>query len=150
MRKITKIHIHHTQCPTSWYNYNPDYWIEEITRWHLERKFWTIGYHHVVFPDGEIRPGRPEDKKPASIKWHNTGALAICAFGNFDNEMVNQDQYESWTDFTAKKINQFNLNAEKDIIFHREFNKNKNCPGKSIIKSRFIRDVQEKLLINQV
>lgn len=151
MRKIIKIHIHHTETPTKWFTgHNHDKLMDDIRDWHLDRGFIDIGYHHVIFPDGIVLPGRLEIIKPASIKWHNVGALAICVWGNFDIEKINDIQYDSLLNFTVIKLEQYKLNVNQDIIFHREYNKQKNCPGKSIIKSEFIENLRQKQLLNKV
>ena len=73
----------------------------EITRWHLQRKFNTIGYHFVVLNgwtgakkyhsefDGRIETGRPldddKDLEPDEIGAHTLGqnkAVGICLIGN--------------------------------------------------------------------
>lgn len=35
--------------------------VEQIMRWHKKRGFQTIGYHWVVYRDGSIHAGRPEE-----------------------------------------------------------------------------------------
>ena len=47
MRTINEIIVHCTATPDG-----KDYTVEDITRWHKERGFKTIGYHYVVYRDG--------------------------------------------------------------------------------------------------
>lgn len=55
--------------------------VAEITRWHKERKFYTIGYHWVIDRDGSVAPGRPESDIGAHVEGHNTGSIGICLIG---------------------------------------------------------------------
>lgn len=54
MRTINEIIVHCTATPDG-----KDYTVEDITRWHKDRGFKTIGYHYVVYRDGSVHEGRP-------------------------------------------------------------------------------------------
>ena len=54
MRTIKEIIVHCTATPEG-----KDYTVDDITRWHKERGFKTIGYHYVVYRDGSVHEGRP-------------------------------------------------------------------------------------------
>lgn len=69
---------------------------EEITKWHKERGFQTIGYHAVILngirksnmvyqesDDGLIQMGRPESQNGAHCLAHgmNTCSLGVCCVG---------------------------------------------------------------------
>ena len=56
-RKINYIIVHCTATPEGRWVTN-----EEITRWHRARGFRTIGYHYVVYLDGTVHAGRPENE----------------------------------------------------------------------------------------
>ena len=81
----------------------------EITRWHLERKFSTIGYHFVILNgqigavkyykwfDGAIETGRPidDDKwfEPDEVGAHTLGhnnCVGICLIGESNNFTTKQ------------------------------------------------------------
>jgi len=55
--------------------------LKEITRWHQQRGWSTIGYHYLIDKAGEIIEGRNLEKTPAAQKGHNTGTIAICVHG---------------------------------------------------------------------
>ena len=55
MRKITEIIVHCSATPEG-----KDFTVADITRWHKARKFVTIGYHYVIYRNGEVHNGRPE------------------------------------------------------------------------------------------
>jgi hypothetical protein len=81
----------------------------EITRWHLERGFSTIGYHYVILNgwigsnkyykwfDGAIETGRPidDDKwfEPDEVGAHTLGhnnCVGICLVGNSNSFTIKQ------------------------------------------------------------
>ena len=75
-RKITEIIVHCAATPEG-----KDFTVEDITRWHKQRGFRTIGYHYVVYRDGSVHPGRPEGEIGAHCTGHNAGSIGICYIG---------------------------------------------------------------------
>lgn len=139
-RKIKKIHIHHAALRSTilFTGKNHQNIVDEIRRWHVDERGWNdIGYHYVIFPDGIMMTGRPVEKKPASIKFHNRGAIAICLWGDYDVEIPEIQMLYSAGRLCTNIIENFNLNLKADIIFHREYSL-KTCPGKNIRKNDFI------------
>lgn len=76
MRKITEIIVHCSATPEG-----KDFSVDDITRWHKQRGFRTIGYHHVVYRDGSVHPGRPEDEIGAHCTGHNACSIGVCYIG---------------------------------------------------------------------
>jgi len=60
MRKIDKIILHCSATPEGRH-----VTVRDIDRWHRDRGFSEIGYHHVIYLDGSIHRGRPEEKAGA-------------------------------------------------------------------------------------
>lgn len=58
-----------------------DYTVDQIRKWHKQRGFNDIGYHYVIYRDGSIHKGRPENKIGAHCKGHNAISLGICYIG---------------------------------------------------------------------
>lgn len=75
-RKITEIIVHCAATPEG-----KDFTVDDITRWHKQRGFRTIGYHHVVYRDGSVHPGRPEGKIGAHCTGHNACSIGVCYIG---------------------------------------------------------------------
>lgn len=73
MRKVTK-HIVH--CSDSTHGN-----VEEITRWHKERGWRTIGYHFVILQDGTLEIGRNVDTQGAHCYGQNRGSVGTCLIG---------------------------------------------------------------------
>lgn len=118
---IQTIVVHHSAS-------KPSTTIEEITEWHKVRGFNTVGYTKVIYSDGTIKNGRPENVVPASVKGHNKATLAVCLTGNFEVdhpttfqlislELVIQEWKMKWP--AAK------------VVGHRDIGASL-CPGKNL------------------
>lgn len=76
MRTINEIIVHCTATPEG-----KDYTVEDITRWHKDRGFKTIGYHYVVYRDGSVHEGRPLSEVGAHCIGHNAHSIGVCYIG---------------------------------------------------------------------
>ena len=76
MRQITKIIVHCSATPEG-----KDFTVADITRWHKQRKFVTIGYHYVIYRNGEVHNGRPESQSGAHCTGHNVNSIGVCYIG---------------------------------------------------------------------
>ena len=76
MRKITEIIVHCSATPEG-----KDFTVADITRWHRQRGFRTIGYHYVVYRDGSVHTGRQEGEIGAHCTGHNAYSIGICYIG---------------------------------------------------------------------
>ena len=76
MRKITEIIVHCSATPEG-----KDFTVADITRWHRQRGFRTIGYHYVVYRDGSVHTGRQEGEIGAHCTGHNACSIGICYIG---------------------------------------------------------------------
>ena len=76
MRKINEIIVHCSATPE-----DKDFTTADITRWHKQRGFETIGYHYVVYRDGSVHNGRPIEQVGAHCKGHNANSIGVCYVG---------------------------------------------------------------------
>lgn len=76
MRKINEIIVHCSATAEG-----KDFTVEDITRWHKARGFKTIGYHYVVYRDGTVHAGRPENEIGAHCLGHNANSIGVCYIG---------------------------------------------------------------------
>lgn len=76
MRSIKEIIVHCSATPEG-----KDYTVDQIRQWHLQRGFNDIGYHYVVYRDGSVHKGRPEEKVGAHCLGHNSISIGICYIG---------------------------------------------------------------------
>jgi len=124
MRTINKIIIHCTATkdgrPVS---------VAEVTAWHRERGFVTIGYHYLIGLDGEIMRGRPIEQVGAHCTGQNANSIGISYVGGLDAAGNPKD-----TRTQAQKESLYRLVKELKETYpaatvhgHREF-ANKACP----------------------
>jgi len=82
MRKIDTIIIHCSATPAG-----RPHTAADIARWHRERGFAGIGYHHVVLLDGTVEKGRPEAEIGAHCQGHNARSIGVCYIGGTDAKL---------------------------------------------------------------
>lgn len=80
MRTITLLIIHCSATPEG-----KDYTVEDIDRWHRARGWKGIGYHYVIYRDGSIHKGRPEEQVGAHCVNHNKHSIGICYIGGLSS-----------------------------------------------------------------
>lgn len=78
-RSINEIIVHCTATPDG-----RPVTIREITQWHKNRGFSTIGYHYVVMLDGTVCNGRNVDTVGAHCTNHNSHSIGVCYVGGLD------------------------------------------------------------------
>lgn len=76
MRKINKIILHCAATPEG-----KDFTVAQIDAWHRARKFNGIGYHYVIYRDGSVHPGRPEERTGAHCTGQNGNSIGVCYIG---------------------------------------------------------------------
>ena len=80
MRKIDKIILHCTATPEG-----REVTVADVTAWHKERGFRTIGYHYLVYLDGTVVCGRREEEIGAHCLGQNAGSIGVCYVGGLDS-----------------------------------------------------------------
>jgi len=136
VRKITHITIHSSAS-----TFGDAHLIRE---WHKARGWLDIGYHFVIMNgwtrknilieslDGSVSDGRPLDMKPASVKGHNTGHIAIVMIG--DGEFTDKQMGSLF-----KLVNNLRLKFGVElhsIRGHYEYDNGKTCPQIDMIAFR--------------
>lgn len=76
MRKINEIIVHCTATPEG-----KDFKAADIDKWHKQKGWDGIGYHHVVDLDGTVEPGRPESEVGAHCYGHNQNSIGVVYIG---------------------------------------------------------------------
>lgn len=127
-KKTTEIILHCAATPEG-----KDYSVEQIDKWHKDREFGCIGYQYVIYRNGEIHQGRPEEAIGAHTVDHNSKSIGICYIGgcakdgktpkDTRTDEQKKAQYEL-VDYLLKK---YNLRIT-DVYGHRDF-ANKACPS---------------------
>ena len=132
-RKIKGIQMHHTWKPNyDHWNDNPDalYWCESMKRSHLKRGFSDIAQNITICPDGSIVVCRDFNTNPAGIKGKNTGYICVENIGDFDNDVMTEEQKDAILFVNAVMSIKFGYKiSEETVLYHTWFASYKSCPG---------------------
>lgn len=126
MRKIDTIIVHCAATPEE-----KDFTVQQIDSWHRQRGFRCIGYHYVIYRDGSVHRGRPEDQVGAHCTGHNAHSIGVCYIGGCASDgMTPKD-----TRTDAQRVALVKLLRELKAKYtvaaihgHRDF-ANKACPS---------------------
>ncbi|OGE77908.1 MAG: hypothetical protein A2751_02585 [Candidatus Doudnabacteria bacterium RIFCSPHIGHO2_01_FULL_46_14] len=91
---------------------------------------WYVGYHYVIYGNGELRQYRGDKEIGAHCKEQsmNFQSLGICLSGNFDTEIPNPLQTETLRTLLQQKSAEWGI-ASANIYPHRKFAPYKSCYG---------------------
>lgn len=125
-RTIKEIIVHCTATAEG-----KDYTVADITRWHLQRGFSTIGYHYVIYRDGSVHEGRNVNISGAHCTNHNSISIGVCYVGGcaIDGKTPKDTRTQAQKkalETLLKKLRTLYPNAK--IYGHRDF-ANKACPS---------------------
>ncbi|MDB6143954.1 MAG: N-acetylmuramoyl-L-alanine amidase [Pseudomonas sp.] len=104
----------------------------EITQWHRERGFDTIGYHYVIRRNGEVETGRRESEIGAHVRGYNLNSIGVCLVGGVDGKNKPENNFGE-SQFNALETV---LHELKDrypnarIVGHRDLSPDLNGDGK--------------------
>lgn len=125
-RKITEIIVHCTATQEG-----KHFTVSDITRWHKQRGFSTIGYHYVIYLDGTRHLGRDVNISGAHCENHNSHSIGVCYVGG----LASDGKTPKDTRTQAQKTALLALLRELRRIYpmariygHRDF-ANKACPS---------------------
>lgn len=124
-REIREIIIHCTATPEG-----RDVTKEEITSWHKQRGFSTIGYHYLVQRNGCIEEGRDVNVSGAHCEGHNSRSLGVCYVGGMtaDGKKPKDTRTPQQKQQLLNLLKQLrSLYPSARIYGHRDFAK-KDCP----------------------
>ena len=126
MRHIDTIVIHMSLTPPSM-----DIGAAEIDRWHRDRGWRGIGYHHVIRRDGTVEDGRPIEQQGAHVAGHNSTSIGVCMVGgrtqtgNAVDANFTSAQWRSLSRLCKDLLIRF---PDVRIVGHRDLD-NRGCPG---------------------
>lgn len=144
-RKVWKIHVHHSS--------GDDGSVDAFRTYHKSLGWADIGYHFVVGNGhgqelGLILPGRDISWTPASVAGHNTGAIAICTVGNYEEYGVPQKAWDACVAKVAELCKTYSIPVDRSgdtgVFGHKEQG-NSDCPGKNWDMDKFRSEVKAKM-----
>ncbi|MGH9930663.1 MAG: peptidoglycan recognition protein family protein [Pyrinomonadaceae bacterium] len=100
-------------------------------------KFYNIGYHYVILPDGTVQKGRPELLQGSHTEGYNS-YIGICLVGNFssaDNaagsrglSTPTEAQINALIELCRSLQQRYNFPPER-ILRHSDVSPKSECPG---------------------
>ncbi len=126
MRKINKIIIH---CSATKEGQN--FTVADITKCHKARGYQTIGYHYVIYLDGTVHAGRPEDQIGAHVQGQNSDSIGVCYIGGIDISGKPKDTRTPTQKAALKKLIK-ELKAKYvgvSVLGHRDYSPDRNGNG---------------------
>jgi N-acetylmuramoyl-L-alanine amidase len=100
-------------------------------------RFYNIGYHYVILPDGTVQQGRPEHCQGAHAPGYNS-YIGICLVGDFshaDNpngekgpQEPTEAQMRALIDLTQRLRERYHFPVQ-EVRQHVDVNPNTECPG---------------------
>lgn len=125
MRTITLIIIHCSATPEG-----KNYTVQDIDRWHKARGWKGIGYHYVIYRDGSIHKGRPEEQVGAHCMNHNKHSIGICYIGGTtaDNKKAKDTRTEAQKRSLRALLVELKQSYPRALIMGHNVFANKSCP----------------------
>lgn len=126
MRKIDLIIIHCTATPEGRH-----VTVTDVTEWHKQKGFKTIGYHYLIGLNGEIWKGRDENEIGAHCEGHNATSIGICYVGGLakDGVTAKDTRTKKQSDTLVKLTKELKAKYTSAVIHgHNEF-ASKACPS---------------------
>ena len=123
--------IHHAAMPITTSR-------DDIQDLHLSNGWAGIGYHKLVFADGSVADGRPEQMVGAHAFGANRRSLGIVLVGDFNRNYPSLAQTESAARLTVDLLKKYRLSDEK-VLPHRAVNTDTDCPGRLFPWAEFVK-----------
>ena len=123
-KKTTEIIIHCTATKEG-----QDFSVESVHKMHLANGWSGIGYNYLIYRNGEIWEGRPEECSGAHTTDHNSKSVGICYVGGLDKNGKAKDTRTPQQIASMIWLCRLMHKKYPDATFHghREF-ANKACP----------------------
>lgn len=125
MRTITLLIIHCSATPEG-----KDCTVQDIDRWHKARGWKGIGYHYVIYRDGSIHKGRPEEQVGAHCVNHNRHSIGICYIGGMtaNNKKAKDTRTPEQRASLRALLVELKKSYPRALIMGHNVFANKSCP----------------------
>jgi N-acetyl-anhydromuramyl-L-alanine amidase AmpD len=117
-----------------------DIGVAQITQWHKQRGFDTVGYHYVIRRNGTLETGRRESEIGAHVRGHNANSIGVCLAGGVDAKGKPENNFTP-AQFSALENLLRELKSRYPharILGHRDLSPDKNGDGR-ITPDEFIK-----------
>lgn len=108
--------------------------VTHIDTWHRHQNKWAcIGYHYVIYADGKIVTGRPEEYVGAHTSGQNSNSIGICYVGGLTKDggkakdTRTEEQKESMVWLCKQLMKKYDI-TPAHVHGHNEYTNKKACP----------------------
>jgi hypothetical protein len=129
--------IHHAAMPSETSR-------ADIHELHLLNGWAGTGYHKLVFANGVVENGRPEQMVGAHAAGANRRSLGIVLVGDFNKFRPEQSQLASAAGLTVELMRKYRVQLE-NVREHRSVTEGTDCPGMLFPWPEFVRLVKAGL-----
>lgn len=126
-RKITEIIIHCSATPDG-----KDYTVDDIRRWHKQRGYSDVGYHYIVYRNGQLVQGRDVNIIGAHASGHNAHSIGICYIGGMSADNTRPEDTRTLRQkgrLLSLLVDLRKLYPNARIVGHRDLSEDKNGDG---------------------
>lgn len=126
-RKITEIVVH---CSAT--REGRDYTVEDLRRWHKQQGYSDVGYHYIVYRNGQLVQGRDVNIIGAHASGHNAHSIGICYIGGMNAENTQPEDTRTLRQkarLLSLLVDLRKLYPNARIIGHRDLSEDKNGDG---------------------
>lgn len=126
-RKITEIIVHCSATPEG-----KDYTVDDIRRWHKQRGYSDVGYHYIVYRNGQLVQGRDVNIIGAHASGHNAHSIGICYIGGMSADNTRPEDTRTLRQkgrLLSLLVDLRKLYPNARIIGHRDLSEDKNGDG---------------------
>lgn len=105
--------------------------VESIHAYHRDSNHWAgIGYHYLIYPDGSIHRGRPEEMRGSHAGNANDWAIGVCVVGDYTNTPPSGAALNALAHLLAWLAGKHNWawSSARTLSGHREW-MSTACPG---------------------
>lgn len=126
-RRITEIIVHCSATPEG-----KDYTVDDIRRWHKQRGYSDVGYHYIVYRNGQLVQGRDINVMGAHASGHNAHSIGICYIGGMNAENTQPEDTRTLRQkarLLSLLLDLRKLYPNARIVGHRDLSPDKNGDG---------------------
>ncbi|MCF7796891.1 MAG: peptidoglycan recognition protein family protein [Lentisphaeria bacterium] len=113
---------------------DPLTYLQNLQNWSRTEKQWIdIPYHYLIDLDGKIYEGR--DARLAgdtNTSYDVKGHLIICVLGNYEEQTLNEKQYDALVHLTVNRAKHYAVPLENIRSHHDWVPAETVCPGRDI------------------
>ncbi|MCF7800862.1 MAG: peptidoglycan recognition protein family protein [Candidatus Marinimicrobia bacterium] len=133
VQSIEYITIHHSGVVFE-SGKDPLTYLQNLQNWSRAEKQWVdIPYHYLIDRDGKVYEGRDARLSgDTNTSYDVQGHLIICVLGNYEEQTLNENQFNALIQLTAAIAKQYGVAPDRIRSHHDWVPEETVCPGRDI------------------